>query len=343
LFAHAVRVKNNDMINYLVMIDCPRATSACNVAAYMGDLEMMKFLRSDTSSSFPRRAARIPCPWSAKTCTLAASAGNIEMLQWLRAQNPPCPWNEESCHAAIKCKKFNMLKWLRAQTPPCPLDVEASRIAIQCKAYGLLEWMREQGAPWNLSLLEYAIEEGDYKAVITLRETTPQCPGFEQACTLAAKYGRREILVYLRGSQYPPCPWDEKTCAAAAATGDLVMLRWLRAEHSYKFDLWDETDGKVRVWPRCPWDETTLLAAAHHQHFNVLNWLGEHFTYGKWCEFIEKASPLVQPLVKLWLDEYLHRATWANAVFDPIPESQEDPEFLEIPFLEESQKACPKG
>ena len=69
----------------------------CALAAYTGNLEMLKWLRDNE------------CPWSASTCTFAAQNGNLEVLQWARGQN--CPWDEHTYKSAIKNGHTNVAEW----------------------------------------------------------------------------------------------------------------------------------------------------------------------------------------------------------------------------------------
>eukprot|EP01041_Mallomonas_annulata_P008754 gene8754-18103_t len=59
-----------------------------------------------------------PCPWNENTCTTAASAGNLNVLKWLRSQDPPCPWNEQACIEALWRNYPDMLKWIISKKNP---------------------------------------------------------------------------------------------------------------------------------------------------------------------------------------------------------------------------------
>jgi hypothetical protein len=62
-------------------------------------------------------------------------------------------------------------------------------------------------------------------------------------------------------------------CAAAAKRGNLEMLKWLRADVSYKVLL---SDFDRDPTPRCEWNEWTCTAAAGNGHLDVLRWAFEN-------------------------------------------------------------------
>jgi hypothetical protein len=76
-----------------------------------------------------------------------------------------------------------------------------------------------------------------------------------RACNVAARFGRLEVLQYLKEQG---CHWSKETCTLAAVGGHLLLLQWMRTT----------TDR----WGRCPWDEQTCVSAVFHGHLHILQW-----------------------------------------------------------------------
>jgi hypothetical protein len=83
----------------------------CVAAAYVGNVEMLKWLRADGYL------------WDELTCEYAARGGQLETLRWLRANG--CRWDKWTCARAAKGGQVEMLKWLRANG--CPWDARVCR------------------------------------------------------------------------------------------------------------------------------------------------------------------------------------------------------------------------
>ena len=147
----------------------------CAIAAKEGNLEILQWLRAQTSQTtfqttfqtsylFCKNYFRPKqCDWDEFTCAYAARNGNLKILQWARDQNPPCPWNELSCSYAIINGNFSILKWLREQNPPCPWNELTCETAARNGYFSILKWLREQNpqCPWNKTKLlkSYIINE----------------------------------------------------------------------------------------------------------------------------------------------------------------------------------------
>jgi len=72
--------------------DVPWTENICKAAATKGNLDVLKWLRTECSP---------PCPWDASVCAAAAARGDVQKLSWLRnVVDPPCPWDETVCVAA---------------------------------------------------------------------------------------------------------------------------------------------------------------------------------------------------------------------------------------------------
>ena len=74
--------------------------SLCALAAALGQLEILKWLRENNF------------PWDEETCRRAASGGHLEVLQWACANG--CPWNEDTCKYAANGGHLEVLQWARA-------------------------------------------------------------------------------------------------------------------------------------------------------------------------------------------------------------------------------------
>jgi hypothetical protein len=70
----------------------------CNCIAYSGNIPMMKWARSDKSSSNDetdveersRKQLRLtPFPWDTETCSNAAKFGHLQLLKWIHEQGCP--------------------------------------------------------------------------------------------------------------------------------------------------------------------------------------------------------------------------------------------------------------
>ncbi len=76
---------------------------------------------------------------------------------------------------------------------------------------------------------------------------------FKDICAFSARYGRLDILQWLRAGG---APWDTWTCNFAARNGHLKVLQWARAQN-----------------PPAPWNSATLENARNQPI--ILEWLRE--------------------------------------------------------------------
>jgi len=91
----------------LEMAARPRDPTACQTAAYNGDLESLK------------HAHEHGCPWDENTCSYAAWNGQLGCLKY--AHEHGCPWNKETCAFAADGGHLECLKYAHEQG--CPLNV----------------------------------------------------------------------------------------------------------------------------------------------------------------------------------------------------------------------------
>ncbi len=81
-------------------------TTRCSLAAYYGQLRILKWLRANGYG------------WNENTCRYAARYGYMHVLQW--AHEHGAPWSELVCEDAVHGCELEVLKWLRANG--CPWD-----------------------------------------------------------------------------------------------------------------------------------------------------------------------------------------------------------------------------
>jgi len=123
----------------------------CNIAANIGDLAMLQWMR--------RPKPEGQCDWDAPTCCAAARRGDLEMLQWLRLPGKPggqCDWDAETCRLAALGGHLEVLQWLRSVEDPCPWS------ASRCKAVldGCLDFDTNTNAADTVTWIDSQVEAG---------------------------------------------------------------------------------------------------------------------------------------------------------------------------------------
>ena len=162
--------------------------------------------------------------------------------------------------------------------------------------------------------------------------------GLKEACSRAARCGKREVLEWLHNTGCPwsgatcsaaaigghldvlqyarehGCPWDVPTCAYAARSEHLRMLQWAREHHcpwNCLTPAWAAEGGNMAVlqWARehhCPWNSYTCQYAAHAGHLEVLQWMRENDSTGEvWSEWRARTFAGEPRMVEVltWLDQ----------------------------------------
>ncbi|KAL6054532.1 Ankyrin repeat domain containing protein [Balamuthia mandrillaris] len=91
-----------------------------DLAAQKGNLEVLKFLRTEMEPPFP---------WSVETSNTAVFFNNFELLRWMRDEaKPPCPWDESTSLRACQRGHYTLLHWmLTIANPPCPASARTRR------------------------------------------------------------------------------------------------------------------------------------------------------------------------------------------------------------------------
>jgi hypothetical protein len=107
LCARAAFDNNIPMLEFLRKLECPLDTSAFNMAAAGGYMELLKKLLYWN------------CPMGVQTMSAAANdSGNLDVMKWLHKHG--CPMDAFSCATAAKNGDLGMLMWLRSVG--CPWD-----------------------------------------------------------------------------------------------------------------------------------------------------------------------------------------------------------------------------
>jgi hypothetical protein len=97
----------------------------CRHIAFSGNIPMMKWARSDKSSSKDetdlgersmKQLRLTPFPWDTETCRNAATFGHLQLLKWLHEQG--CPWNDETLACAARFGNIVLLEWLYQKKAP---------------------------------------------------------------------------------------------------------------------------------------------------------------------------------------------------------------------------------
>jgi hypothetical protein len=169
-------------------------------------------------------------------CNHAADIGNLDMMKHLRSIEPPMCWNNITLERAVESNNFELIKWMLDNDDDNSLYWDEniySNIAStgNLKMLKFFRKLNPTGA-WFEYTFPYAAGSGNLKMVKWLKAyKNPECPWDEDTCTYAALSGKLEILKWLR-SQDPPCPWDENIWGPAIRGGNLEVLEWIKSPHN---------------------------------------------------------------------------------------------------------------
>jgi len=121
--------------------------SLCALAAALGQLEILKWLRENNF------------PWDEETCRRAASGGHLEVLQWACANG--CQWNERTCTGAAQGGHLEVLQWAHANG--CPWHSWTCSMAARGGHLEILQWARANGCPWDHRTCANAMASGHFE------------------------------------------------------------------------------------------------------------------------------------------------------------------------------------
>ena len=190
--------------------------------------------------------------WDTSVCMKLAAVGSVVGLQWARARG--CAWNEETCRAAAKRGHLEVLKWAHANG--CHGNKYLLPYAAAAGGHTeVLDWAMAQvdgarrwGYRWNGDMVCVAAQCGHLgvlkwaKACRARPENHGSWNGLaigHRVCEAAAKYGRLDVLKWLRVQGCPfnrdTLGYSEGTCEEAADGGHLKVMQWARA-HGCEWD-----------------------------------------------------------------------------------------------------------
>ena len=130
-----------------------QARDFCNLAALEGDLNLIKWARTNG------------CPWNTHTCAYAARYDHLEVLQWARTND--CPWDEWTCSSAAQGGHLEVLKWLRANG--CPWNENTCAQATSSGHLEVLQWAISNGCPYDRDQLCYRAKVNEWLAAGVLK------------------------------------------------------------------------------------------------------------------------------------------------------------------------------
>ena len=180
--------------------------SYCSTAADAGQLEVLKWLRSNN------------CPWDKETCNRAVTGGYLEVLQWVRQEG--CPWDGTTSLRAAACGRLEIFKWVIQEG--CPWTKDAFSVAAGCGHCPIIEFAVQnnyeldllgclRGATkWGyLTVLEYLNQSHSWVTNIS-REVA------EELCFSAILGGYENIILWFKTNSLA---WNAETRA-------LAVKRW---------------------------------------------------------------------------------------------------------------------
>lgn len=180
----------------------------------------------------PPSAREIPntAGWTLSVVEAASRGGHASVMEWTWGMCPLSFW-EQKAEAGEQAG----LQWLAAHYLPCSShSAQPSEESIQ------------QAKMWQAIAALPQLPEPDLLSKIPMNA---------DSCRQAARFGKIELLAWLKGKE---CPWDVRACNMAARYGHLSVLQWLRNQPS-----------------PCPWSAHTSLLAAQYDQPDVLLWLLE--------------------------------------------------------------------
>lgn len=163
VFKAAIYGAKEEIIQWLVSIDCHAVHSTMSAAAEMGNLPVMRILRGKGvgwdyrtyQSAIHSGCTEIldymyenncllfdvdPHPDMGLFCAIAAGKGNIKMIEWFRKRN--CAWDEHATSSAIMKGHIDTVKWLYEHG--CPFHNNAKVYAATLLQKDILQWLREK-------------------------------------------------------------------------------------------------------------------------------------------------------------------------------------------------------
>jgi len=125
---------NLEMVKYCVANECPIGEFTCTCAAENGHLEILKYLREEAKA-----------PWDFYTAAWAAQNGHLHILEYL-VEREYDEYDEFACKYAAKHGQLDCLKYLH-ETAKWPWDYLAVRKAHENNQTECLQYLLDNNCP----------------------------------------------------------------------------------------------------------------------------------------------------------------------------------------------------
>jgi hypothetical protein len=222
-------------------------------------------------------------------CSVAARNGDVATLEWLYENN--CPLDLDIYHHAASNGQVCVFQWLKVNSIPFT-DITV-RLAFGGASYHghteVLQWILDNGISLvdhfnsysfhtcSLKTLKWFKRMGYLTQQLVINNNNDYCAF--QACNTAAKYGKLDIIKWLRKNGFV---WNVHTSEYAASSGDLETLKWI-LENGCPYD-WTTCAGaassgniEILQWATaygCPWNNSVMAThAAKGGNIDLLKWI----------------------------------------------------------------------
>ena len=231
---NAAALNDLDMVKFMRKIGCPMDSNTFEVMCFNGNIEAMKYLMQSGCPTgrcvvYAASSANLEaltwlkdngCRLEADGFAAACLTGSTEAILWFENNN--CGWDERvTSHAAgsgnlaaLKLVVGLGYKW----------GTETTKAAAGLENMDAFVWLREEGCPWGQSTCIQASRDGRLSTIVWARARG--CDWGPNVCSLAARYGHFHVLKWAKENG---CEWNSTTLCAAAARGRLDILEWALA------------------------------------------------------------------------------------------------------------------
>ncbi len=298
---------NMDMVKYLMKAGCPHGR-CIEYAACSANLGTVQWLRD--------KGAPIDADSFAEACL----TGSVELIQWFKDQD--CDFDSRVMHYAARSGNLAAVEFVYDEMN-LRIGRDTARAAAALPDTSILRWLRQKECPWGESTCTEASMSGRLENLKYAR--AHGCAWGSSVCSGAAEHGHFEVLKWARENG---CEWDSATlrgaasagrldilewsitngcpsskdtliCASAAGGSHLAVLRWLRGEKQFPWDVGTLVraagagcfgsveyclDGGLEL------DASVVAAAVLQNQFQMVKFLIEE----KGCPVDERAVKLAQ-------------------------------------------------
>uniref|UniRef100_A0A6C0CA36 Uncharacterized protein n=1 Tax=viral metagenome TaxID=1070528 RepID=A0A6C0CA36_9ZZZZ len=155
------------ILKLLIEWKCPLFDNICAFAAFVGNLEMLKYLYATGNNL------------DSKVISAAATYGHLHIIIWCREQN--CHWDITACRNTVEYDHLNVLKWLRGvdrktcglksnETEICPWNEQVCLNAIKEGYIDILEFAVKNGCPFGINSYSSIDEHTNLKIAAFVRK-----------------------------------------------------------------------------------------------------------------------------------------------------------------------------